>query len=153
MLACSGTSLRPYIRERAPSRQGGQSERGTFTATWSIHAPELKSFLSTSATFKPLLAASRATPAPVAPPPTTSKSNSSGKLSSGFFDEALSLSSIWARDGGVHGGGGRRVSLVEGGYEGPEFRYQYPPADATAVEPVRTASVRLEKRARRSMLL
>jgi hypothetical protein len=38
--------------------------------------PEEKSSLSTQATFKPLVAASNAAPAPVAPPPITSTSNS-----------------------------------------------------------------------------
>jgi hypothetical protein len=39
--------------------------------------PLLKSSLSTKATFKPLVAASRAMPVPVAPPPMTSRSYTS----------------------------------------------------------------------------
>ena len=83
-----------------------------------MDSPELKSSRSTSATLRPLLAASTATPAPVAPPPTMSRSNSC----EGSSLDALSASSICCLEGGVHGCGGRRVSLVVGGYVGPELR-------------------------------
>ena len=85
-------------------------------------SPALKSDLSTSATFRPLLAASTATPAPVAPPPTMSKSNSSGCALPSLRADCLSEVSICFLLGGVHGGGGLRVSLVLGGYDGPELR-------------------------------
>ena len=49
--------------------------------------PELKSSLSTTATFKPLVAASSAIPEPVAPPPMTNKSYGSSPDSDVPSDE------------------------------------------------------------------
>ena len=109
-------------------------------------APELKSLRSTRATLRPLVAASTATPAPVAPPPTISKSNSSP--SPPLF---LSFSSISFLLGGVHAGGGRLVFNVEGGYEGPELRYQYPPTVDATTPAEAYASVRREMRRRKTM--
>ena len=43
-----------------------------------------------------------------------------------IFPEALSSFNISDLEGGVHGGGGLRVILVDAGYAGPEFRYEYP---------------------------
>jgi len=75
--------------------------------------PELKSSLSTSATLSPRLAASTATPAPVAPPPTIKRSN---LVSSSPDDpEALRMVRFCSRDGGSQGGCGLRDSLVEAG--------------------------------------
>lgn len=56
-----------------------------------------------------------------------------------------------ALEGGVQGGGGLLISFVEGGYVGPEFKYQNPPAAATAVEPEAMARVRREKSVRQDM--
>ena len=50
---------------------------GYMKATSGFLVPEAKSFFSTKATFMPLEAASKAIPAPVLPPPTINKSNSS----------------------------------------------------------------------------
>lgn len=99
-----------------------RGDHGLMRTRGADNIPELKSSLSTRATLSPLLAASTATPAPVAPPPTMSKSNSSVYSAPVFFDDALSESSICVLEGGVHGGGGLLVSFVEGGYVGPEFR-------------------------------
>jgi len=59
--------------------------------------------------------------------------------------EAFNLFSISDRGGGVHGGGGRRVAITGAGYDGPEFKYQYPPATKSVVPPAVQASVRREK--------
>lgn len=59
--------------------------------------------------------------------------------------EAFNLFNISDRGGGVHGGGGRRVAITGAGYDGPEFKYQYPPATKSVVPPAAQASVRREK--------
>jgi hypothetical protein len=105
--------LYSYVLEMASAEP---LDRGSEEDSANVYIPELKSSRSTSATLSPLLAASTATPAPVAPPPTTRRSNSSGcDPSDAFFEEALKDFSMLAREGGVHDGGGLLVSLVDGG--------------------------------------